>query len=112
MIRKREEKHKWHAEYQKVNNKKCKEVQCIDGHDPNLEDPPHIDANFMKCLKRDEKLPIILVVENEQIKVVSNDTTRKVSIGAGLESVSKLNIQNCCGITWMCSHRVQMTCLV
>lgn len=81
----RKEKRKRHEEFQRANNKKCKEIQFIDDHDAMLEDPPRIYAILRKCLEQKNGPPITPAVKIEEIEIVTGEPTKKVRIGSELK---------------------------
>lgn len=87
--KRKQAKRQRHTENQRAKNKRRKEVQFIDGHDPLTEDPPRIDANLMKCIKREEKPPISPAVQTEKIEIIPGDSSKSVSVGTGLDSIFK-----------------------
>ncbi|XP_017221564.1 uncharacterized protein LOC135148512 [Daucus carota subsp. sativus] len=92
--KRKQEKRKKRVESLQRKNKRHREVQVIETHDPIHEEPPRMDAELKKCLLRDEQPVAKPAVATEQIQVSPTDPTRKVSIGAGLESVFKKELTN------------------
>ena len=85
----RQEKRKRQAANLQARNKKHHDVQVIETHDPMHEEPPRVVVELKKCLLRDEQPVAKPAVATEQIEVSPTDPTRKISIGAGLDSVFK-----------------------